>query len=52
MGLRNQKGQALTEYILLVVLVSMVCIAMVRILPRAVRGYVQPFYYVLSKPIP
>ncbi len=52
MKFQNQKGQGLAEYILLVVLVSLVCIAMVRILPQAVRGYVQPFYYVLSKPIP
>lgn len=49
---RNQKGQAMVEYVMLVILVSLVCIAMVKMLPRAVRGYVQPFYYVISKPVP
>ncbi len=49
---RSQKGQGLTEYIFLVVLVALVCIPMVRILPDAIRGYVRPFYYCLSRPLP
>lgn len=52
MKLREQKGQALTEYIVLILLVALVCMPMVRLLPEAVRGYVRPFYYCLSRPIP
>ena len=48
----DQRGQGMAEYIALVILVSLVCIPLVTMLPEAVRGYVRPFYYCLSRPIP
>lgn len=50
--LRNEKGQGMTEYIILVLLVACICIPFARLLPIAVQGYVRPFYYCLSRPIP
>ena len=49
---RNQLGQAMTEYVFLVVVVGLVCIPVFKWLPDAIRGYVRPFYYVVSRPIP
>ena len=49
---RNERGQAMTEYLFLVVLCGLVCIPMVKALPQAVRGYLRPFYYCISRPIP
>lgn len=51
-GLRHESGQAMTEYIFLIVLVALVTIPMAKWLPRAVQGYVRPFYYCLSRPLP
>ena len=45
-------GQAMTEYIILVVLVGLVCVAVAKTLPSAVGGYVLPFYYCVSRPFP
>ena len=50
--LKDQRGQAMTEYIALVILVALVCIPVMKFLPIAVRGYVRPFYYCISRPIP
>lgn len=50
--LRNEGGQALTEYIILVILVALVCIPIMKLLPLAVQGYVRPFYYCISRPFP
>lgn len=49
---RGENGQAMTEYLFLVVLCGLVCIPMVKLLPEAVRGYIRPFYYCISRPIP
>ncbi len=49
---RGERGQAMTEYLFLVVLCGLVCIPVVRWLPSAVRGYIRPFYYCISRPIP
>ena len=50
--LTNQSGQGLTEYVILVILVALVCIPIARLLPIAIREYVQPFYYSVSRPLP
>lgn len=47
-----ETGQAMTEYLILVILVSLVLIPYFKLLPEAVRGYVKPFYYCISRPIP
>ena len=49
---RGQRGQAMTEYILLIVLVALVLVPFFRLLPEAIRGYVRPFYYCVSRPFP
>jgi Flp pilus assembly pilin Flp len=49
---RRERGQAMTEYVILVILVALLCIPVYRTLPAAVRGYVRPFYYCVSRPIP
>lgn len=48
----DQQGQTMTEYVILVIFVSLVCIPVAEWLPEAVQGYVRPFYYCLSRPIP
>ena len=50
--IRSERGQAATEYLALIILVALVCIPVVRMLPEAVRGYVRPFYYCISRPLP
>lgn len=50
--IRSNQGQAMTEYLVLIILVALVSIPVYRWLPKAVRGYVQPFYYCVSRPIP
>lgn len=50
--LRNSRGQGATEYIILIVLVALVSIPVFYALPKAVQGYVRPFYYCLSRPLP
>ncbi len=50
--IHSESGQGLTEYIALIILVALVCIPIVRLLPEAVRGYVRPFYYCVSRPLP
>lgn len=47
-----ERGQAMTEYLFLVVLVALVVIPLLRLFPEAVRGYVRPFYYCISRPLP
>jgi len=49
---RAESGQGMTEYLFLIVLVALVVIPAVKLLPDAVRGYVRPFYYCISRPIP
>ena len=48
----DQRGQGMTEYLILIVLVAIVCIPFAKLLPQAVAGYVRPFYYCLSRPLP
>ena len=48
----NQTGQAMTEYLILIFLVALVCLPIARMLPAAIIEYVRPFYYCLSRPIP
>ncbi len=48
----KQDGQGMTEYIILVLLIAVISIPILRMFPEAVRGYVQPFYYCISRPIP
>jgi hypothetical protein len=50
--LRSERGQGMTEYIALVILVALVCIPIMKLLPLAVQGYVRPFYYCISRPVP
>jgi hypothetical protein len=49
---RDQTGQAMTEYIFLILLVSVVSIPVFKILPKAVAGYVNPIYYCVTRPFP
>jgi len=51
-GEGSQNGQAMTEYIFLIILVALVSIPIFKMLPEAVRGYVRPFYYCISRPLP
>ena len=48
----DESGQAMTEYIILVLFVALVCVPIVKLLPAAVREYARPFYYCVSRPIP
>lgn len=50
--LGNERGQSMTEYIALIILVSLVSMPVMKLLPEAVRGYVRPFYYCVSRPLP
>lgn len=50
--LRNSRGQGMVEYVILVMLVAIVCIPVFKLLPEAVRGYLRPFYYCISRPLP
>ena len=50
--LGNSRGQSMTEYVILVLLISLVLIPMVEILPEAIQGYSRPFFYSISRPIP
>ena len=47
-----QSGQAMTEYLFLIILVALVCIPVAKWLPAAVQGYARPIYYCVSRPIP
>ena len=47
-----ERGQAATEYLALIVLVTLGCSFIIRTLPVAVQGYLRPFYFVISKPYP
>lgn len=53
-SIRNsgERGQSMTEYIILVVFVGLVCIPVARWLPAAVEGYLRPFFYCVSRPFP
>jgi hypothetical protein len=48
----SERGQAMTEYIILVILIAIVTIPILKLFPDAVRGYVRPFYYSISRPLP
>lgn len=50
--LDSEEGQAMTEYVILVLLVACVCIPIAKLLPLAIQGYARPFFYCLSKPFP
>jgi Flp pilus assembly pilin Flp len=49
---KKEAGQAMTEYIFLILLVSVVSIPVFKLLPKAVAGYVRPIYYCVSRPFP
>jgi len=49
---KAEAGQAMTEYIFLILLVSVVSIPVFKLLPKAVAGYVRPIYYCVSRPFP
>jgi len=48
----RQSGQAMTEYIILIIVVSLVSIPVFKLLPIAVAGYVRPIYYCVTRPFP
>lgn len=50
--LGSERGQGMTEYIILVLLVGLVCMPIAQLLPRAAKEYLRPFYYSVSRPIP
>ena len=49
---RAMHGQAMSEYLMLVVVVGLLCIPLVKTLPAAVGGYVRAIYYSVSRPVP
>jgi Flp pilus assembly pilin Flp len=49
---RDEAGQGMTEYVMLVLLVALVCLPIAKALPAAVRGYIRPFYFCVSRPVP
>jgi hypothetical protein len=49
---QGELGQSMTEYLILITLVALVSLPVWKMLPEAVRGYVRPFYYSVSLPIP
>ena len=49
---QGESGQAMTEYLLLVVLLALAVIGICTLFPEAIRGYLQPIYYSVSRPIP
>ncbi|MCB0323454.1 MAG: hypothetical protein KDD69_07760 [Bdellovibrionales bacterium] len=49
---RNECGQAMTEYIILLFAVVLVCATFAKLLPEAIQGYVRPIYYSVAKPFP
>ena len=52
MILQSEDAQAMTEYLFLVVFIALVCIPVFYLLPQAVEGYLRPFYYCISRPLP
>ena len=48
----DERGQGMSEYVIVVLLVACVCIPIAKLLPDAIRGYARPFFYCLSKPFP
>lgn len=50
--LKNSVGQAMSEYIIIVTLVALVCIPVYKTLPDAVRGYMRAIFYTVSRPLP
>lgn len=50
--LHSARGQAMTEYIILVVCVALVVTFMLTALPEALQKYVRPFFFVISRPFP
>jgi len=50
--LQAESGQAMTEYLFLVILVGLVCIPFFELFPEVIAGYLRPFFYCLSRPIP
>jgi len=49
---QDQSGQMMSEYVILIILVALICIPVMKWLPAAVQGYTRAFYYCLSRPIP
>ena len=45
-------GQAMSEYIILIVVVAMGCAFMWEKLPNVAEEYLQAFYYCISRPYP
>ncbi len=50
--IKTERGQAMTEYLFLVVFVALILIPFWLLLPEAIRGYVAPFFYCISRPFP
>lgn len=51
-GIKRERGQAMTEYLILIVAVALVSIPVFRLLPKAVAGYARPIYYCVTRPFP
>jgi hypothetical protein len=49
---RTERGQAMTEYLIIVIAVGLVCASFAKLLPEAIGGYVRPIYYSVAKPFP
>jgi hypothetical protein len=48
----RERGQAMTEYLILIVTVALVCMPVVKLLPKAIEYYVRPIYYCVTRPFP
>jgi Flp pilus assembly pilin Flp len=49
---RGENGQAMVEYVILVVVIGLSTLFMMTKLPQAVSHYVEPFFYTFSRPLP
>ena len=49
---KQESGQAMTEYMVLIMVVAIVCAFLWRTLPEAVVAYMQAFFYCISRPFP
>lgn len=49
---RQESGQAMTEYVILLVVVALSLSFMMSALPSALSDYVQAIYFCVSRPVP